>query len=539
MKKLIVLSLFAVFLFFLFGLLNLPQKAKAQSSTRVPGQILVKFKQGISQQEMDKQIYSHRANILRKIDKLNVLVLKVPEAIQDTMLSALSKNPNVEFAELDYYAKALSNPNDTYFDRQWGLENIGQKINSVVGIVDADIDAVTAWDTTQNGVKVAILDCGINESHPDLAGKVVDRKDFTNSASGTDDVYGHGTHVAGIVAAVTNNGVGVAGVCPECSLLNGKVLDDSGTGDYSWVANGIIWAADNGAKVINLSLGGPASSTTLQNAVNYAWNRGVVVVAAAGNSNDSSYTYPAAYINAIAVAATDNQDNRASFSSYGSQWVDVAAPGDYIYSTWKNSSSHYDPQPECDLTVCYKYASGTSMSTPMVAGVAGLVWTSNYNQSASSVRTRIESTADKIPGTGTYWSAGRVNAANAVSPSASPSPTPSPSPSPSPSLRPSPTPTATPIADTQPPTVSITSPANGSFVSRGRSITISANASDNVRVKKVEFYINGSLLNADTTKPYKVSWRVPNTRNVTYTIKAIAYDTSNNTGQASISVTSR
>ena len=535
MKKLVALSLFAVFLFLLFGLLNLPQKAEAQRNDRVPGQILVKFKQGTSQQEMDKQININRASILKRIGKLDTLVLKVPEAVQDTILTALSKNPNIELAEPDYYAKAFSTPNDTFFDRQWGLENIGQTINGLVGKVDADINAPLAWDTTQDGVKVAILDCGINENHQDLVGKVVDRQDFTTSASGTNDVYGHGTHVAGIVAATTNNGDGVAGVCPGCLLLNGKVLDDSGSGAYSWIANGIIWATDNGAQVINLSLGGPASSTTLENAVNYAWNKGVVVVAAAGNSNNTSYTYPAAYTNAIAVAATDNQDNRASFSSYGSKWVDIAAPGVYVFSTWKDGVSNVNPQPECYGTVCYKYASGTSMSTPIVAGVAGLVWTSNYNQSVFSVRSRIESTADKIPGTGTYWSAGRVNAANAVLLSTSPSATPSPTPT----LSPTSTPTPTPLVDTQPPTVSITYPANGSFVSRGRNITISASASDNVKVKKVDFYINGSFLRTDTTKPYAVSWRVPNTRNATYAIKAIVYGTSNNTGQTSILVTSR
>ncbi|OGH07687.1 MAG: hypothetical protein A2W22_00435 [Candidatus Levybacteria bacterium RBG_16_35_11] len=457
MKKLAVLSLFVIFLFLLFGLLDLPQETKAQGNTRVPGQILVKFKQGTSQQEIDTQINIHRARILKRMDKLNVLTLKVPETIQDTILSALSKNPNIEFAEPDYYAQALSAPNDTFFDRQWGLENIGQTINGVVGKVDADIDAPFAWDTTQNGVKVAILDAGINESHPDLSGKVVDRKDFTNSASGTNDIYGHGTHVAGIVAAVTNNSDGVAGVCPGCLLLNGKVLDDTGSGAYSWVASGIIWATDNGAQVINLSLGGPASSTTLENAVNYAWNKGVVVVAAAGNSNNSSYTYPAAYTNAIAVAATDNQDKRAYFSSYGSKWVDIAAPGAYVFSTWKDTTSNASPQPECYGTVCYKYASGTSMSTPIVAGVAGLVWTSNYNQSASSVRARIESTADRIPGTGTYWSAGRVNAENAVSLSVSPTPTPSLSP----------TPTPTPISCAAPTIVSNsdTNPTRGGTVS--------------------------------------------------------------------------
>jgi len=532
-KKSAVLSLLGAF--FLFGLLILPQKVIALENTRVPGEVLVKFKQDIPQREIDTQINAYRGRILRKIDKLGVLTLKVPESLQELILTALSKNPNVEFAELDYYAQALSTPNDTYFDRQWGLENIGQTINGIVGKVDADIDTPTAWDTTQDGVKVAILDCGINESHPDLVGKVIDRLDFTASTSGTNDICGHGTHVAGIVAATTNNGGGVAGVCPGCSLMNGKVLDDNGSGAYSWIANGIIWAADNGAKVINMSLGGSASSTTLENAVNYAWNKGVVVVAAAGNSNNSSKTYPAAYTNAIAVAATDNQDNRAYFSSYSYKWVDVAAPGLYIFSTWKDATSDSNPQPECYGTACYKYASGTSMSTPMVAGVAGLVWMSIYNQSASSVRARIEQTCDKIPGTGNYWSAGRVNADSAVSLFTPPTSTPTPTSLPSPS----PTPTPTPIPDTQSPQVTITSPTDASFVPRGRRITISATASDNVSVKNVAFYIDGSLLRTDATKPYSTSWRVPNTRNVIYTIKAIASDPSGNTSQTSISVTSR
>jgi thermitase len=526
MKKLIFFPIFSFLLFIFLGVLSSSHLANAQSNNHVPGQILVKFKENTSQTEIDSQINSHRASVTGKIDKLGVLVLKVPEVAQDKVLNALSKNPNVEFAEFDYLAEALADPNDTFFNRQWGLENTGQTINGVTGTMDADIDTSTAWDTTQGGVKVAILDCGINENHPDLVNKVVDRYNFTTATSGTNDIYGHGTHVAGIVAAVANNGYGVAGVCPGCTLLNGKVLDDRGSGAYSWIANGIIWATNNGAKFINLSLGGPSSSTTLENAVNYAWNNGVVVVAAAGNSNDSSYTYPAAYTNSIAVAATDNQDKRAYFSSYGS-WVDVTAPGVYIFSTWKDKKSNANPQPECYDTVCYKYASGTSMSTPMTAGVVGLIWSTSYGTSASTVRARLETTADDITGTGTYWSAGRINAANAVSDYIAPSPSPSP------------TPTQTPIVDTQSPTVSITSPVNGSYVSRGKTIAISATASDNVAVQKVEFLINSSLLYTDTTAPYTASWRVPNTRNVIYTITARAHDTSGNTGQVSISVTSR
>lgn len=192
--------------------------------------------------------------------------------------------------------------------------------------------------------------------------------------------------------------------------MNGKVLRDDGAGYYSWIANGIIWSADNGAKVINMSLGGSSRSRTLESAVNYAWNKGVVLTGAAGNSGNQSKTYPGAYKNVIAVAATNNKDQKASFSSYGAKWVDVAAPGVNIFSTFPNHPY------TINKSLNYDFGSGTSMATPMTSAAAALIWATDYGTSASSVRSRLESTADKIPGTGTYWSAGRVNAAAAVTP---------------------------------------------------------------------------------------------------------------------------
>ncbi|KKR79437.1 MAG: peptidase S8/S53 subtilisin kexin sedolisin, partial [Candidatus Daviesbacteria bacterium GW2011_GWC1_40_9] len=168
------------------------------------------------------------------------------------------------------------------------------------------------------------------------------------------------------------------------------------------------WATDNGAKVVNMSLGGSVKSSTLEKAVNYAWDHQVVVVAAAGNSANPSKTYPAAYTNAIAVAATNNKDQKASFSSYGAKWVDVAAPGVDIFSTFPNHPY------KINKSLGYDFGSGTSMATPMTSAVAALIWSTPYGTSASQVRTRLEGTADKIPGTGMYWSSGRVNAANAV-----------------------------------------------------------------------------------------------------------------------------
>ena len=267
------------------------------------------------------------------------------------------------------------------------------------------------------------MDTGIDQAHPDLpiGEKVVLQKDFTGSGS-VNDFYGHGTHVSGIVSATTNNSAGVAGTCPDCRLLNGKVLNDSGSGVYSWITNGIICAADNGAKVINMSLGGSVPSKTLEKAVNYAWGKNVVVVAAAGNSGNPSKTYPGAYTNAIAVAATDNQDNKASFSEYGS-WVDVAAPGVNVYSTFPTHPFYL--QTEYGRSENYDFGSGTSMATPMTSGVVALIWSTGKYTYASDVRSRLELTADKISGTGTYWLAGRINAGNAVDDSyVLPSPTP-------------------------------------------------------------------------------------------------------------------
>ena len=337
MKKLFIFTAFLLLALPLF-LLNLfsPQAVAQDNNSHVSGRVLLKFKDGVSEIEKNNLLRNNRAQVVSNLEALRVLVLQVPNAAEEKIVIALSKNPHVEYAELDYLAEAFFVPNDTYFAaNQWGLENTGQVIKGVIGTIDADIDGPTSWDTTQGGVKVAILDTGIDQNHEDLSAKVVLQQNFTDSPT-IDDLYGHGTHVGGIVAALTNNSTGVAGGCPSCQLMNGKVLNDRGSGAYSGIANGITWATDNGAKVVNLSLGGPSRSTTLENAVNYAWNRNTVVVAAAGNSANPSKTYPAAYVNAIAVAATNNKDKKASFSSYGAKWVDVAAPGENIFSTFPN-----------------------------------------------------------------------------------------------------------------------------------------------------------------------------------------------------------
>lgn len=415
LKSKILSSLIFSFLFLLLSLANpwFPVNALGPRDY-LEGKILVEFKKGTQMSRVNETLQRFNLRLSDRIAELDTLVLNVPRGAEEILSRALSRNPLVEYAEPDYLAYALMTPNDPYFANQWGLENTGQEILGIAGLFDADIDAPYAWDIILGGVKVAILDTGIDQDHEDLSSQIILNKDFTGSSNGYDDLYGHGTHVAGIVAAITNNGLGVAGGCPQCFLINGKVLNNSGSGAYSWIANGIIWAADSGAKVINLSLGGPYKSSTLEKAINYAWSKGTVIVAAAGNSANPSKTYPAAYTKVIAVAATNNKDQKASFSSYGSKWVDVAAPGENIFSTFPNHT--FVIQTKYGRSQNYDYASGTSMSTPMTSAVAALVWSTPYGTSNSSVRGRLESTADKISGTGVYWSKGRINAANAVSP---------------------------------------------------------------------------------------------------------------------------
>ncbi len=380
-----------------------PAPGEAPPEGFVPGEILVKFKPGTRGQDIAD---THRRNggqekeVIRGID---VRVVGVPAGQEQARVAAYERNPNVQFAEVNGLYQAVAATNDPDASKQWQYNNTGQ----TGGKNDADIDAFEAWNRTtgKSTVPIAILDTGISQSHKDLAGKVTKSVNFTDSST-ADDKYGHGTHVAGSAAAVTNNSLGVAGTCSGCSLYNVKVLGDSGSGATSWVSNGITWAADNGAKVINMSLGSTGTSETKRLAVDYAWGKGVVLAAAAGNNKSTKLHYPAAYTNVIAVAGTDHNDARYWWSNYGS-WVDVAAPGQSILSTTLGGG--------------YGTKSGTSMASPHVAGVAGLVWSSGLcdtatGNKATCVRNRIESKADKISGTGTYWTKGRINANSSVSP---------------------------------------------------------------------------------------------------------------------------
>jgi thermitase len=419
MKKRIVASSFAAAMMALGGITLAAPSNAASESSHIAGQIMVKFRDNGAAPDVLRQ---HGLSDGGSIGSTGARLIKVPAGKELQLVTALSRNPAVEYAEPDQLVTAATD--DPFFGSQYALQNDGQSFFNNYpeypvfvdkGTQDADVDAVEAWTRTEgNGVRVAIIDSGVAVDHADISGKVVARTNLSDKQiQGAEDYdkYGHGTHVAGIVAAYHNND-GVAGVCPGCDILDAKVLNDAGTGSSSAIARGIDWAVANGAKVINMSLGQRVSSRTLEAAVNNAWNKGVVLVASAGNGGTQAKIYPGAYPNVIAVAATDNRDAKASFSTFG-KWVDVAAPGVSVFSTFPNHEFTLGIQN--NRARGYDIASGTSMASPVVAAVAALVWTTMPAEASNSlVRTQVESTADRIDGTGAYWSRGRVNACEAV-----------------------------------------------------------------------------------------------------------------------------
>lgn len=264
------------------------------------------------------------------------------------------------------------------------------------------------WEYTEGSTSViiAVLDTGLQLSHPEFAGRIIPGYDFVNNDADPMDDNGHGTHATGIAAAGINNGIGMGGVCPGCRVMPVKVLNQNNAGTWSGVANGILYAADHGAKVINLSLGAAVSSQTLESAIAYAEAKGVLVVAAAGNMGVEREFYPAAIESVVAVSATDSQDRHWSLSNYGS-YIDVAAPGYAIFSTYHDTNNYYHG---------YTYMSGTSMASPFVAGLAGLLFSQNTDRTAIEVMHLIVSTTDQI-GTSeevAYFGKGRINVARAL-----------------------------------------------------------------------------------------------------------------------------
>ena len=385
----------------------------------VEGEILVKFKPGANANAKGEAHKAAGGSVVAEIERTGVHRIKVKAQNERAAIALYKNNPNVLYAEPNYvrtipaplaHGEGQVVPGDYYFAEQWALDNTGQGFVCIAwlfgdlclaqGTADADIDAPEAWSILQgdSSVTVAVIDSGVDYTHPDLAPNYVGGYDFANLDGDPMDDHGHGTHVAGTIAAAMENPTGnpaeaegVAGVAPHARILAYKVCRADGSCDDFAVQQAIARAITDGAKVINMSLGQTEYSQSLDEAVQEAWNAGLVIVAGAGNDGTTEQFYPAAFDNVIAVGAFDESHRRASFSNYGS-WVDISAPGSYIMSSYPMSSCTSTATP--GDTGCYTWNSGTSMATPHVAGAAALIWSRSDVTSNSQVVDILLNSAD-------------------------------------------------------------------------------------------------------------------------------------------------
>jgi large repetitive protein len=415
----------------------------------VPGEVLVKFKSE-TPAVIEQGVHAAMGAVRKRELGLRggrVTQVRLPHGMTvEEGVTRYRNNANVEYAEPNYLRHTLVVPNDTRFGELWGLNNTGQPVNGVHGTADADIDAPEAWDVTtgSSNVVVAVVDSGVDRSHPDLAANIwtnageVPGNGVDDDGNGfIDDVHGwdfvdndndpnaeddisHGTHVSGTIAAVGNNSVGVTGVMWTAQIMPVRFIDAMGEGGLAEEVMAIQYAIDNGAKIINASFGGAGFSLTEYNEIAAANAAGLLLVAAAGNekaNNDAIPSYPASYDvshvvqgishpglpNIIAVAATTQTDALASFSNYGITSVHLGAPGTNILSTVNMP------------TVGYAFYQGTSMATPHVTGVAGLVASVDPSLTPAEIRRAIVNSVDKKSLLASkVLSGGRLNAFGAV-----------------------------------------------------------------------------------------------------------------------------
>ncbi|MFM6616095.1 MAG: S8 family peptidase, partial [Microcystis panniformis] len=407
------------------GLTSLPTAAPVTSELKpaatstiaphAPNQLIVKFKQGIATAQAAQFHSLFGAVKTQKIKLTGAEIWKLSGSLSvDTILAQYGSNPIFEYIEPDYIvtkgtiSPLATFPNDPSFNQLWGLHNTGQN----GGTPDADIDAPEAWDiqTGDPNLVIGVIDTGVDYNHPDLVGNIwtnpgeiandgIDNDnngyiddirgwDFAYNDNNPSDVQGHGTHVAGTIAAKGNNGVGVTGVAWNAKIMPLKFLNDQGSGTLSNAIKAIDYATAKGVKITNNSWGGGGFSQALYDSINAAGQAGTALfIAAAGNSSanaDISPMYPAAYnlANIISVAATDRDDSLAWFSNYGLTSVDLGAPGSQIYSTTPNNT--------------YSTYSGTSMASPHVAGAAALLWSQNPTWTAQQVKNTLMNTGDSI-----------------------------------------------------------------------------------------------------------------------------------------------
>ncbi|MGV7226936.1 MAG: S8 family serine peptidase [Nitrosopumilus sp.] len=445
----------------------------------VKDRLLIKFKDFVSENQKKGILKQNNAIQTDEISQIDVLILNVPENALEKIQNALSKNPAVEYVEKDWILEPTQIPNDPNYSSQWHLTKIG---------------ADKAWDTTKgDSAPIAILDTGIDSTHEDLAAKIQNKWNFYDNNDNLTDSCGHGTKVAGAAAAISNNGLGVAGVAWNNPIIPIKITDSSCNGYYSKMIQGITYAADKGAKVANISFR-VFNGDALSSAAQYMHSSGGWVVVAGGNTGNFENYSDNPYV--ISVAATSSSDTVSSFSSYG-PFIDFAAPGSGIYTTRTNDS--------------YGSSSGTSFASPITAGAIALVFASDSSLSPDDVYNKLKDTAVDLGSSGRDYNYGwgRINLATIFA-------------------------DTTPVVDNVAPTVAITSPANNSDVTG--SFIVSVDASDETSLEKVELYINGILSQQDTTIPYEFSVDGTALNSGSNQVEVKAVDSSNNSASDQIAV---
>jgi serine protease len=351
-------------------------------------------------------------------------VFRCPPALADVLVAWFAAQPGVDYAERDPLAHTAVAPNDTYWSFQWSFFNQGAPSGNTVSNFGVRAEQAWANGADGNGIVVAVVDSGVAYENfgafaqaPDLAGRpFVAAYDAVTGDGHANDENSHGTHVAGTIGQVTNNALGVAGIAHACTIMPVRVLDASGSGAHTWIANGINHARLNNAKVINLSLGGGSGSTTLQNAIVNAANAGITICAATGNTRRQGLQYPAAYSQCIAVGATRFNGARPKYATYGTG-IDVVAPGGDT-SVDQNGDGYADGILQqtfasgAPTSFGYYFFQGTSMATPHVSAIAALVRQKHPTWTAAQVRSAIESTCTDLGSAGydTTFGYGLVNA---------------------------------------------------------------------------------------------------------------------------------
>jgi len=387
------------------------------------GQVLLKFRPEVSEDFIKFVLFSYRTKKLNFFSENMIYQLQLSHdsVVEETVL-LMKQNPFIEIVEPNYYIYTSVVPNDTQFPNQYALFNLGGTIpvpGAPQGKERADIKAPEGWSETlgDQDIIIAVIDTGIDLLHPDLQNKIVSGgRDFINGDFDATDDNGHGTQVAGIAGAETNNRRGIAGVAWNCRILPIKALDANGVGTTAELIQAIEFATnyDNGrgVDVINISAGGYGDSELLQTALQNAYNKDIVIVAAAGDQN-GEVEFPAAYSTCLAVASTDFKDKRSTFSNFGPE-IDIAAPGEEIISTKPLTMTGPGELP-------YRFDSGTSLAAPHVTGLAALLKSIKPWLTAHEIMFIIQYTADDInqdefPGQDDFIGYGRINLEKALVP---------------------------------------------------------------------------------------------------------------------------